>query len=245
MKKVLNAQARRAAQILKKFAGKIINYSGYEIKAIKSLNGFWDFDTKFVKEYRHIQNNTVVSIDRCFMIYQIAQAVKNVPGDMAELGVYKGGTAHIILEATRGTDKKLFLFDTFEGLPPTGVLSIEKDNIENKDSFSNNSVELVKEFLSQKSDIKRVIFKEGFFPQTTHGLENNKFSLAYLDADLYQSMKDGLEFFYPRMNKGGIIIIDDYQSQCWPGTTQAVHEFRDSHNTSVIMTQRNQCIILC
>ena len=112
-------------------------------------------------------------------------------------------------------------------------------------SLSNNSVELVKDFLSQKSDLARVIFKKGFFPQTTHGLENNKFSLVYLDADLYQSMKDGLEFFYPRMNKGGIIVIDDYQSQCWPGTTQAVHEFAQKNKISIVMTQRNQCIILC
>jgi predicted O-methyltransferase YrrM len=229
----------------KKILGRVMNFAGYEVKAINSLNGFWSFDTEFVKNYEHIRNNTVVSIDRCFMLYQLAKAVQQIPGDIAELGVYKGGTAHIILEATRGTDKKLFLFDTFEGLPPTGVLAIEKDNIENKDSFSNNSVELVKDFLSQKSDFARVIFKKGFFPQTAHGLESNKFSLVYLDADLYQSMKDGLEFFYPRMNKGGIIVIDDYQSQCWPGTTQAVHEFSQKNKISIVMTQRNQCIVLC
>jgi len=239
------SQPKKILITLKKAIGQMINRCGYEIRAINSLEGFWSHDSEFVENYKHVRNNTVVSIDRCFMIHQLAKMVKDVPGDMAELGVYKGGTAHIILQATKSSAKKLFLFDTFEGLPATGVLDIENDNIKNKDDFSNNSIDLVKNFLGQGSELNRVIFKKGFFPQTAHGMGSHTFSLVYLDADLYQSIKDGLEFFYPKMSKGGIIIVDDYQSQCWPGTTQAVHEFKEKTHARVLMTQRNQCIVLC
>ncbi len=251
----MNTLLRKIFSYAKKLCGNLINYCGYEVHKIGSLNGFWNHDTSFVQAYKDIQNNTVVSIDRCYILYQSIKAVRHIPGDIAELGVYKGGTAYIILKAFEtledskaNINKKLFLFDTFEGLPEHATLSShEKNNIKNHDDFSKNSLESVKKLLYTSFDQKKndIIFKQGFFPQSAQNLESQNFSLVYLDGDLYQSMIDGLNFFYPKMSRGGIIIIDDYQSDCWPGTTKAVHEFSAQHSLSPIMTQRNQCIILC
>jgi O-methyltransferase len=81
------------------------------------------------------------------------------------------------------------------------------------------------EIKSYFTDFPNVIFKRGFFPDTAEGLESQKFCFVYLDADLYQSTKDGLDFFYPRMVPGGIIMFDDYGTSNWPGVEKAVREF--------------------
>lgn len=74
------------------------------------------------------------------------------------------------------------------------------------------------------------MFKKGYFPDTVQGLEGHTFCFVYLDADLYTSIRDGLAFFYPRMIPGGVIVIDDYGTDNWPGVEKAVYEFCVENN---------------
>ena len=64
----------------------------------------------------------------------------------------------------------------------------------------------------------------GYFPDTVKGLEEKRFALVNLDADLYNPTKAALEFFYLRLSPGGVIFIHDYNIK-WPGIIQAVDEF--------------------
>jgi O-methyltransferase len=126
---------------------------------------------------------------------------EGIAGDMAELGVYRGEMAllyHNVLPS-----KKLFLFDTFTGFPKQD-LDVSEDN-----RFSDTSVEDVK---SRFGDTTNVLFRPGYFPQTISGMENCCFCFVMLDADLYNPTKAGLEFFYPRMSKGGYVFLHDYTS---------------------------------
>jgi len=68
---------------------------------------------------RQISGFTLVDKVRCFMIYQYAQQVTNLPGDVAEVGVYKGGTARLLAKTFERTGKTVHLFDTFSGMPPS------------------------------------------------------------------------------------------------------------------------------
>jgi O-methyltransferase len=127
---------------------------------------------------------------------------ESIAGDMAELGVYRGEMAILYHKAL--PDKRLYLFDTFSGFPNKDLTSGVED-----DRFSDTSLDLVRSRLGQSDG---VIYKVGYFPETTVGLAENSFCFVMIDADLYNPTRAGLEFFYPRMSKGGYIFLHDYTS---------------------------------
>ena len=138
--------------------------------------------------------------------YTIAAALDrvnrdNIPGDIAELGVYQGDSAVFYNQLC--PDKILYLFDTFEGFP-SGDVECEGD-----DRFQNTSMDLVR---SKFSDLRNVRFRKGYFPETAIGLEDETFCFVMLDADLYNPTVAGLDFFYERTSPGGYIFIHDYTS---------------------------------
>ncbi|HAI43542.1 MAG TPA: autotransporter strand-loop-strand O-heptosyltransferase, partial [Maribacter sp.] len=140
---------------------------------------------------------------------------KEVEGKAAEVGVYKGGSARKI--ASTLDDRDLLLFDTFEGMPETGFEEPHK-----KGDFNDTSLESVKSYLSDKPNCQ---FFPGFFPNTAEHLKSEVFSFVHLDGDYYETTKNGIEFFYPRLAKGGIILFDDYGWDACPGVRKAIDEF--------------------
>nr|WP_321407400.1 TylF/MycF/NovP-related O-methyltransferase [uncultured Carboxylicivirga sp.] len=145
---------------------------------------------------------------------------KNIEGDLAELGVYKGETAKLIHHML--TDRKLYLFDSFSGLPKQ-VIREDCDGTVRPQTvkFDNTTPTEVTKYISGNGNIE---IKEGVFPETTSGLEDKQFAFVHIDADLYQSTIDALNFFYPRLNPEGCIIIHDYNHN-WEGVKKAVDEF--------------------
>jgi O-methyltransferase len=145
---------------------------------------------------------------------------QEISGNLAELGVYKGHTAKLIHHAC--PDRTLYLFDSFEGLPKQ-VIREDCDGTVRPQTvhFENTSPAGVINYIDGN---EQVLVREGVFPETANGLENESFALVHLDADLYQSTLDGLQFFYPRLTPGGCIIVHDYNHN-WEGVTKAVDEF--------------------
>ena len=139
----------------------------------------------------------------------------DVPGEIAELGVYQGGSARFLARAF--PKRRCILFDTFSGIPFKG----DSDK-HNTGDFGDTSLDAVKRTLS---DCLNVEFAPGIFPATAEPYKDETFALVYLDADQYQSTKDGLEFFWPRMSPGGVIALDDYLWPNCPGVKQALDEF--------------------
>lgn len=168
--------------------------------------------------------------------YQLFMCVKNtgkVKGDIAEVGVYKGGTAEIIARAK--SNKKLHLFDTFEGLPRGTKYDVEALY----EGRFNTVFQEVKDSLKGE---KEIYFYKGLFPFTAKAVEKSRFSFVHLDVDLYKSTLDCLKFFYPRMNKGGIILCHDYPSL--PGISKAFDEFFAHKLEPVIEMSSTQCLIV-
>lgn len=229
---------------IKKIGGAVLNRGlssfGLQIRRIGS--GFWDRDVEFMALYKTIQDKTVVKIDRSYMLYQFAKVAANLPhGDVAQLGVYKGGTAWMIASCFRHTQKKFYLFDTFAGLPQSSSSDGHWHSIAEGNDFSDVLFQEVQKYFSPYQNIK---FKKGLFPATAVGLEDARFSFVYLDADLYQSTKDGLEFFYPRMVPGGVIMLDDFGTPTWPGIQKAVEEFCNEQGIVPVTTTWWQGMII-
>ena len=168
---------------------------------------------------------------------QILQRLSDLKGDIAEVGVYRGGTAKIICEFSKNSN--IFLFDTFCGMP---FFDKENDKEWVQGTFGEINYNIILDIFKK---YPYCFIHKGIFPQeTSHNIINNKFKFVHLDVDNYQSYKECLEFFYNRMVTGGVIIFDDYDCDCCPGANKAVDEFFEykpekiqKHNTVFVVKQ--------
>ena len=142
-----------------------------------------------------------------------------IPGDVAELGVYKGDTACLFADFARKNSKYLYLLDTFSGFDDRDLEGSEQHL---KGEFGDTALDYVKRRVGEQN----TFFISGFFPETASQLNAaGRYSLVHIDTDLYAPIKAGLEYFYPRLNPGGFLIMHDYMSLCWDGAIRAVDEF--------------------
>ncbi len=175
--------------------------------------------------------NTLVDYPRLEKIINYVNSTNSLPGDIAEVGVYKGGTARLI---TQSTGKKVFLFDTFDGMP-----DVSDKDLHHKGDFADTSISHVDSLLTGHYALYKGIFPR----QNAEYVEFRKFSFVHLDVDIYDSVKECLEFFVPRMVKGGVILLDDYLEPNCPGAKLATDEFCAKYNLIVTPTVQSQAVI--
>jgi predicted O-methyltransferase YrrM len=181
------------------------------------LSKYWDSErrrerVRLLLKIRSERDMLLLPSEAC-QVMSLVEAVKKVPGDMAELGVATGASAKMI--ASRAPERVLHLFDTFDGLPnPSG-----KDSSRFKRRQYRHSLEEVQEYLSEDN----LRFYKGLFPGTAQQISDARFAFVHLDGDLYESTIAGLEWFYPRLNKGGILVCHDYDTSA--GVNRAFEEF--------------------
>ncbi len=154
------------------------------------------------------------------IIFNTKQIIDDkIEGDMAELGVYRGNSAAILAHYARRYGRRLFLFDTFEGFDQRDLVGRDKSK---KVEFADTSLGYVREVIGDED----VRFMEGRFPESIPSdLSTSRFCLVHIDCDLYEPAKAGLEFFYPRLSPGGLLIVHDYANPYWKGIKRAVDEF--------------------
>ena len=169
------------------------------------------------------------------MLYQLIRQTASMEGSVAECGVYRGGTA-LLFARLKPESKRLYLFDTFGGMPETDP---EKD-FHRAGDFSDTSLARVQNLLRDCAD---VVFLPGFFPATAKGLEQETFSLAHCDMDIHSSVLDFCRFFYPRLVRGGVMVFDDYGYQSCPGAKAAVREFCTEQSIFEIYLPTGQAIV--
>ena len=206
--------------------------------ALMALSYFWSFYThKLFKPFswldarkKNEHNNDLLKLERKFKdkirFYSLWLQLKrisnkNIGGAIAELGVYKGETAKLIHHML--PDRNFYLFDSFSGLPKQ-VIKEDCDGTVRPQTvqFDNTSPDEVLKYID--GDNTKLVIKEGVFPATTEGMNENLYSLVHIDADLYQSTIDALDYFYPKLNQAGAIVIHDYNHN-WDGVKKAVDEF--------------------
>ena len=162
------------------------------------------------------------------MVLNCKHALSRCDGSVAELGVYQGQSASLLKLYADQFARKLYLCDTFDGFS-------EKQFEENmgaakKAAFKDVSLESVKALVGESSAVRWVV---GMFPDSiTAEMNDDRFAFVSIDCDIYEPIRQGLEFFWPRMHVGGIIFIHDYASGYWPGATRAVDEFCIGHGVS-------------
>ena len=161
-------------------------------------------------------------------LHHMAQRLKHqeIPGDMAELGVYRGDLAWQLNALF--PEKTLHLFDTFEGFDPRDIKEELNQGFSRaqEGDFADTSISFVQKRLPHP---EKALFHKGFFPDTAAGLHNCRFALVSLDADLYAPILAGLQYFYSRLNPGGMILLHDYNNRRFQGAAQAVDDYEKIH----------------
>ena len=154
---------------------------------------------------------------------------KNLKGNVAELGVYKGKFARYINQYF--SDRLFYLFDTFEGFDSRDVNAETAKNFSSgEQDFSDTSVEGVLQRMPFRDKCKAV---KGFFPESARDV-NDSFVFVSLDADLFEPLYNGLIFFYPKLVAGGYIFIHDFNNDAYPGARKAVEQFCSEQNISFL-----------
>ena len=143
-----------------------------------------------------------------------SEALK-VKGDVAEVGVYEGGTALFLCDWMRGSGKELYLFDNFLGFQPTA----EDYPLGIPEGWYEGGEEKVRDLFK---DEEKVHIVTGNCVETIKGFEDKTFCFVHLDLDLYAPTKACLKFFLDRMIEGGVIMVHDYRELV--GVTKAVRE---------------------
>lgn len=192
------------------------------------------YRSKIIDLINSIKRETemVLGINEAYSIYMAVAKTKKISGEIAEVGVYRGGSAKLICEA-KG-EKSLHLFDTFEGIPKI-------DSIDSSSFYAGQyaaSIEDVQNFLK---NYEKVYFYKGMFPATSSPIKDKKFCFVHLDVDTHESTLNCLKFFYPRMMQGGIIISHDYINS--DGVRRAFDEFFEDKIEPIIELSGSQCLI--
>ena len=212
-------------------------FIGYDIATRGRIPHYGCPDRKeFSRNLKKIRTETDLLLEdiEAYHIYMAVRSTEKVEGDIAEVGVYRGGSAKIIC-AAKG-DRHLHLFDTFEGLPKVDEVDAVWPFYEGKFAASFDDV---RKYFETESN---VFFYKGVFPATSGPVRNRCFSLVNLDVDTYESTKQCLHFFYSRMSPGGIIISHDYLTA--PGVQKAFLEFFSDKPEPVIETAGSQCFVV-
>ena len=155
---------------------------------------------------------------------------KGILGDVCEAGVYRGSFAKEINR--HFPDRKLYLFDTFEGHDERDV---EIERMKGFSEVAAGSLSMTSEdvVLAKMPFPKQCVIKKGYFPES-FDLYDNLFCFVNIDFDLYQPIREALRLFYPRLPPGGVILIHDYMWKYVAGASSAVDEFSEEFGLGII-----------
>lgn len=233
---------------MKKLLKSLLNNFGFKIIRT-TKDGYPDFDDQFWNIYLKSKEYSLTTIERMYALSQATHYVvtNNIEGAIVECGVWKGGSVMISALTLKnlGAQKEIFLYDTFEGMSdPT-----EKDvSFNNESAYKNwdqikssNSIILC---YSALDEVKKNVFSTGYDEDKFHFIQGKvedtipaqipeKISILRLDTDWYESTYHELVYLFPRLVKGGVLILDDYGY--WKGAHEAADQYFKENNLSPLL----------
>ena len=190
----------------------------------------WVADPTFTEYLRRFDELEGFNADRRWVLYQLAQVVGQVSGDTIECGAYKGSSSYLIASriSTLAPDKRHHIFDSFEGLsqpsPVDGAYWTKGDLTATAGELRSNLAEF-----SAFIDVH-----PGWIPEVFGPHRDARFSFAHIDVDLYEPTLASLEFIFPRLSSGGVLLCDDYGFRTCPGATAAMKEYFEGSGHPIV-----------
>jgi hypothetical protein len=215
----------------------IVFSTKHQVKMIDPVTPDIDKDSVFMDLYQQVMPYTMTSKEAVFALYTSVNYVldRNIPGDIVECGVWRGGSsllAALILKSRNISDRKLYLYDTFKGMPTPTEFDIDKrgnTGFEMIDKYGDDIgwcyalLDDVKAAFSAYDFDFEIHFIEGDVIETLPKTKPETISVLRLDTDWYESTAAEFDILYPRLSTGGVLIIDDYG--CWAGSRKATDDY--------------------
>jgi hypothetical protein len=203
------------------------------------MPGYYEDEVKTI--VRTVRKRTMTAHEKLNALVIATHYVvdNDIPGALVECGVWRGGSmqavAKTLLELD-ATDRDLYLFDTFEGMPPPTPEDLRRDGQRAEDMLARTTkdnpvwaaagLDDVQDGMSKVGyPLERIHYVPGMVEDTTPGQAPDQISILRLDTDWYASTKHELEHLYSRLSPGGVLLLDDYG--WWQGSRKAVDEFLD------------------
>lgn len=205
--------------------------------AFRPSPAFFEFADAVVRSRR-----TLLGYDRLYVFWQAIHNLVDVPGAVAEIGTYRGGSAYFIASvfaALENAEVPFHVFDTFEGHPEGGIS--EQDPSHRPGHFNKTSYDEVRAYLSP---FARTQIHKGDVSTLLPGLEESKYRLVHIDTDLYLSTKACLEYFGPRLSASGVVVLDDYASRRCEGVRTALAEYLEQTEAFQVWDMRTEQLML-
>ncbi len=251
------AYYKNLINLLKSLIKKLFNRIGYDIikhESLKSLISLpEDFTLESIKIIELVKTFSLTSNERLNGLIEATRYITNkkISGSIVECGVWKGGSMMAVaymLKELGDIDRDLYLFDTYEGMSePTdrdityfnadAKSLLDSDDTEKKEAyFCYASLEEVKDnlFLTQYPKNK-IHFIKGKVEDTIPKYAPEQIALLRLDTDWYESTKHELQYLFPLLAPGGVIIIDDYGY--WKGCKQATDEYLENNKIPLFLSR--------
>ena len=186
-------------------------------------------------------NNDQVSKEETGKILEIARECLAHDGDYVELGCYKGDTSLLLAEILKGSNKKLYIYDSFEGLPEKSSL----DESAVGEEFKSGELYVTKREVKERflrANLPVTINKKAWFNELNDDDLPEKIAFAFLDGDFYESIRDSLKLVEGKIAENGVMIVHDYNNPALPGVKRAVDEW-SKDNVVNITTYRSMAIV--
>ena len=174
-------------------------------------------------------------------ILQLARECLKVPGDFVEMGCYEGDTSLLLAELlvenhVEKSVKKLWIYDSFEGLPEKSVF----DESMTGENFKRGALAVTKRAVKERflhANLPVPVIKKAWFSGLTPDDLPERIAFVFLDGDFYESIRDSLRLVTPRMSDEGILVVHDYTNPALPGVKRAVDEWnnREKYSFEVIL----------
>ncbi len=181
----------------------------------------WLRDAPFMGVYDKVKAHTLVDIYRCHELWTLAKQAARVDGDILEVGVWRGGTGALLAAAAKASGKRVYLADTFQGVVKAG----EKDTNYVGGEHADTSIDVVRGLLAELG-LDNVQLLQGIFPEETQGSVAGGIALLHCDVDVYASARDVVEWAFPRLAVGSVLVFDDYGFHGCEGVTTFCEELR-------------------
>lgn len=201
---------------------------------------YWRDDKSFLADYKRLSPGNPYSQDRKWTLKEYVRLSNRLDGDIAECGCYQGATAFFMAQAS--THGMLHLFDSFEGIsrPASNDVAADANIMGWTEGDLAASEATVRRTLAS---FENVTYYAGWIPARFGDVEDRSFRVVHIDVDLYQPTRDSIEFFYPRLVQGGVIVMDDYGLMTCPGARQAADEFAEKSGIGILELPTGQGII--
>lgn len=215
---------------------------GYGPMALQSDYRPWEADLEFYRQWKLVHHATMVDAARLYELWQLVEQVIAVPGDVLEVGTWRGGSAALIAARARalGPSRRLWVADTFAGVANAGPEDPYYEGGEHADT----SEEQVRALFTGLG-IDDVRLLRGVFPaDTASDVEATSIALCHIDVDVYRSARDTFEWVWPRVPLGGVVVFDDHGFLGCEGVTRCVHEIRSRSDGLVIENANGHAIVV-